>query len=1171
MKCTCLLLVVGFVLTAVRFSPAQSVPQTPGRQYCLIVACSTYPELRRLHGEEKYASDYHLLGPENDAKLIKSVLVDVLHVDLANITELVGWPEAEVSRPTRANILLQLNALSSRKYLDGDRVIIYLCGHGSQQNDTSGDEPDKWDEVFLPADVTGWDGTRDSKITNCITDDELGQKLRAIRNAGAKVWIVMDCCNSGSGMRGLDLQRVIRQRVIRQRVIRPDQLGVPETPTSYPEPASQGGPLDLGESDRQGIVALYASQSFKDAPEIKFTGSDRKDVYHGRLTYVLARTLRRYGCDLSFAELQRYITRTVVSDLKLNDGSIPQIDGDGDMRVGGGRADSKLILMLERSGGQLVLNAGELHGVHPGTKLEAFEPGKRGHVDASLGCVEVKDVYLHQSTCAGIEWKGKSFAVLEDGLYPAQIVERRFGDHRLQLGVIDEQGRPATKAALSKEVLKCLARFPQKFALVEPDEIDRAHWFLVPDGGRTLLLPARARSGDYRCFAFDSSTLAANLPGSKKDENLTSVLARMFRLQNLVRLAGMDTYAGLPADLNFHVLRVDADGKEMTMSSGANVVHPGDGIYLHLKNETGRTYDIWVFFIDANGKFTTAFPRAGDPRLTPKDSEKIRIPGQGSITVTDDPLGMEHFLVIALERTGKDEKIWLDWLASDPGDVSRSDRSGAAGGAFGKFLDKLAFGGGVRRGPSPLTGLNASLSLFTYKTTWGKIQPPEVSAKDAVLCLTAANVLDFLTGGEWSAASINHARYRGGLSELYARVSPAIFVVRTGKTYGRMSYGTGFLVDSVGQVLTNHHVVDGGTTFDEFGRDQVELFGGRITADGTMQLAKKPLRAVVLLKDQKRDLALLEIQKPGRRLQKVTPIAMAKTFPRPGQTCFMVGHPSSGLLWTVRQGLVSGIGRCPSDLCQDLVFRLGIPDSHRRRARKQLEEIKSCKMVLSSCPGNPGDSGGPLLDEAGNLIGVTFAIPASVRDDKFVYHVHQKEVVDFLKRAPKHGAPLQPAVPDPWLLGAWVRLGRTSEARRGEYDLLITGKPSWRATSRPRRLSRVLLDLDNDANCRVADAGAIHKLVKTRSFDAEVAFHFLADRNIAFYDTQNDTKFDLILVDLGRDGRSDASFTLKKGRWVFDNKVGLPWMSTRYLAFLDANETLKVKAIKKFRSFRSIH
>jgi len=148
---------------------------------------------------------------------------------------------------------------------------------------------------------------------------------------------------------------------------------------------------------------------------------------------------------------------------------------------------------------------------------------------------------------------------------------------------------------------------------------------------------------------------------------------------------------------------------------------------------------------------------------------------------------------------------------------------------------------------------------------------------------------------------------------------------KPGKT-GNTS-GTGFVIDATGHIITNHHVIDGCV-----GDIKGNLTGG----------APAVLR--VVSKDQANDLALL--QGPAdtfRSFAKIRDRAI-----RSGDPVTVIGFPFHGLLtsdFTVTTGIVSSLSGIKND----------------------------SRYLQISAPVQPGNSGGPLIDSSGHVVGVVSA------------------------------------------------------------------------------------------------------------------------------------------------------------------------------------------------------
>ncbi|MFC5741094.1 Do family serine endopeptidase [Dyella tabacisoli] len=145
----------------------------------------------------------------------------------------------------------------------------------------------------------------------------------------------------------------------------------------------------------------------------------------------------------------------------------------------------------------------------------------------------------------------------------------------------------------------------------------------------------------------------------------------------------------------------------------------------------------------------------------------------------------------------------------------------------------------------------------------------------------------------------------------------------------RTSLGSGFIVSSDGYILTNTHVVDGADTV-------------------TVRLQdRRTLTAKVVGSDPQYDIALLKVD-AGGNLPAVS-IGDSRGL-KPGQWVLAIGSPF-GFDYTVTQGIVSAIGR-----------NLGSQDQ------------PYTSFIQTDVPINRGNSGGPLFDLQGRVVGVNSQI-----------------------------------------------------------------------------------------------------------------------------------------------------------------------------------------------------
>jgi S1-C subfamily serine protease len=216
--------------------------------------------------------------------------------------------------------------------------------------------------------------------------------------------------------------------------------------------------------------------------------------------------------------------------------------------------------------------------------------------------------------------------------------------------------------------------------------------------------------------------------------------------------------------------------------------------------------------------------------------------------------------------------------------------------------------------------------------------------------------------------------------------------------------GTGFVWDEDGHVVTNYHVIEGGNAA------QVVL------ADRSSYQA----RVVGTYPDK--DLAVLAIDAPKDRLRPI-PVGSSRDV-QVGQMAYAIGNPF-GLDRTLTSGVVSAVGR-------------EIESASHHKIRNTIQTDAAV---------NPGNSGGPLLDSAGRLIGVNTAIYSpSGAYSGIGFAIPADEVNRVVPQLIRHGKVVRPT------LG--VRLAPDQMARhlglKGALVLdVVPGSPAEKAGLRP--------------------------------------------------------------------------------------------------------------------------
>ena len=146
-----------------------------------------------LIGIDAYQAVSRLNGPVNDANDMAAFLVERAGFRQGDLRMLL---DAEA---TGDNILAAIESWLIEGTRPGDEALLYFSGHGFQQPDVDGDEPDNLDETLVPVDVHVDEGRR---VRGMITDDDIALLLD--RLADRRTYVVVDACHSGTSTRAVD-------------------------------------------------------------------------------------------------------------------------------------------------------------------------------------------------------------------------------------------------------------------------------------------------------------------------------------------------------------------------------------------------------------------------------------------------------------------------------------------------------------------------------------------------------------------------------------------------------------------------------------------------------------------------------------------------------------------------------------------------------------------------------------------------------------------------------------------------------------------------------------------------------------------------------------------------------------------------------------------------------
>jgi S1-C subfamily serine protease len=184
--------------------------------------------------------------------------------------------------------------------------------------------------------------------------------------------------------------------------------------------------------------------------------------------------------------------------------------------------------------------------------------------------------------------------------------------------------------------------------------------------------------------------------------------------------------------------------------------------------------------------------------------------------------------------------------------------------------------------------------------------------------------------------------------QAYQAVRPSLVLIETtgakasGDGDGEGGLGSGVVVSQVGDILTANHVVEGASTID-------------VTfADGTKSSAS------VISAEPEHDIAVIRADQPPAQI--VPAVLGDPSSVQPGIEAYAIGNPF-GLVGSVSAGVVSGLDR-----------------SFKRPDTNQV----LTGLIQIDTAVNPGNSGGPLVDRDGRVIGIVTALINPTKEDVFI-------------------------------------------------------------------------------------------------------------------------------------------------------------------------------------------
>ena len=238
----------------------------------------------------------------------------------------------------------------------------------------------------------------------------------------------------------------------------------------------------------------------------------------------------------------------------------------------------------------------------------------------------------------------------------------------------------------------------------------------------------------------------------------------------------------------------------------------------------------------------------------------------------------------------------------------------------------------VQAAPKPSTGLG--FKIFT------------ITSLILILCLSGTalgfSLFNFFQeetpitfnygSGDGNSASF----VEGSIAEVANRLAPAVVSILVEGRSSSVSAGTGMIITSDGYILTNKHVVDGA-------RSITIITDNNDTYENVKLVGTDPTNDVAILKVNAKDLPTVTL-------------GDSKTIII-GQQVIAIGNALGQYQNTITSGIISGLGRSLTAYSSDYSMS---------------EELSD--MIQTDAAINAGNSGGPLVNAAGEVIGINTAV-----------------------------------------------------------------------------------------------------------------------------------------------------------------------------------------------------
>jgi len=540
---------------------------------------------------------YQLRGCVNDAKLMKSVLVDHFNFRESQIIELHN------AAASQRGILDAMENLIEQIGQD-DIVVFHFSGHGSQRKSADNDEGTGMNSTITSADSGYMDPFPNLDIIDNVINDWLARLARKTRY----ISLTFDCCHSGTITRDALSARArglpSDSRSLSAMGVDKNQL--PPAPRKTGEAAEPSGWLEL--SDNYVVMSGCRDDEFSYEFETEGGG---ETIRNGALTHFLTNALLSAKPGSTYRDVFELARQGVNSKFKQQH---PQIEGIQDREIFGVKDIEPLrfIPVASVEDNKVTLAGGAAHGLCVNSLWAAYPQGTK-QTDGLEPLASIEITRVGSLSSDGVIRKGEGNLTIG-----ARCVEAAAAAEQFLLSVdisqMDEDASQGLAERVKASHLLTIAETPGAadtcaYILMPEDEIRvglslpstiniaRPTWAIV-DRTRELAMPLHAVSDE------------------KAIETVANNLEAMARYRNALRL---DNPAS-QLNVEFNIFHVNSDGELHNINGEDFVFEEGQNLAFEVVNHEDKNVFVSLLDFGLTGKISLFYP--------PNTSSEMIAPGK---------------------------------------------------------------------------------------------------------------------------------------------------------------------------------------------------------------------------------------------------------------------------------------------------------------------------------------------------------------------------------------------------------------------------------------------------------------------------------------------------------------------------------------------------------------